>query len=94
MHETVDIYVLERGGTRTVGEYDAQHIALVRAPTNARGSGGEKSAFVDETDGASRTFSVRLAENIELPRDTLDEGMVDRCEYAVRVLVFTDNMGV
>ena len=68
-----------------VGECDAQHIALVRSPTNAHGSGTGKSAFVDQMDGARRAFSVRLAENIKLPRDTLDEGLIDRFEDTVRV---------
>ena len=30
-----NLWVFELGGTRTVGVYDAQHIALVRTPTNA-----------------------------------------------------------
>ena len=68
-----------------VGECDAQHIALVRAPTNAQGSGGGKSVLVDQMDGARRTFSVWLAENIELPRDALDEGLIDRFEDTIRV---------
>ena len=68
-----------------VGECDAQHIALVRAPTNAQGSGGGKSVFVDQVDGARRAFSVRLTENIELPRDTLDEGLIDCFEDTIRV---------
>ena len=55
-----------------MGECDAQRIALVRAPTNVQGSRGGKSAFVNQMDGARRAFRVRLAENIELPRDGLD----------------------
>ena len=51
-------------------ECDAQRIALVRAPTDVQGSRGGKSAFVGQMDGARRTFRVRLAENIELRRDS------------------------
>ena len=51
-------------------ERGAQRIALVRAPTNVQGSRGGKSAFVGQMDGAKRALSVRLAENIGLPRDS------------------------
>ena len=68
-----------------MGEGDVQHTALVRTPTNAQCSGDGISAFVDQTDVAKRTLSVRLAENIELPRDTFDEGLTDRFEDTVRV---------
>ena len=47
-------------------EGDVQHIALVRALTDAQGSEGIKPVFVDQMDavmyGARRAFSVRLAE--------------------------------
>ena len=32
------------------------------------GSEGIKSVFVDQMNGARRTFGVRLAENVEFPR--------------------------
>ena len=70
-----------------MGEGDVQHNALVRTPTNARCSGDRKSAFVDQTDVSKRTLSVRLAENIELPRDTFDEGLIHRFEDTVQVLI-------
>ena len=72
-------------GTRIVCERYTQHIALVRAPTNVQGSEGGKLVLVDQMDGARRTFSVWLAENIELPRDTLDEGLIDCFEDTIRV---------
>ena len=81
MHETVDIQVLEWGETRILCGGDIQHIALVRAPTDAQGSEGIKPVLIDQMDavmdGARRAFSVRLTKNTELPRDTLDEGLVD-----------------
>ena len=69
------------------------HIALVRALTNTQSSGDRKSAFVDQIDGARRTFGVRLAENIELPRDTLGEELIGRFEDTVRVWIRLDNTG-
>ena len=68
-----------------MGEGDVQHTALVRTPTNAQCSGDGISAFVDQTDVARRTLSVWLDENIELSRDTFDEGLTGRFEDTVRV---------
>ena len=69
MHETADIQVLERGGTRILCEGDVQHIALVRAPTDGQGSEGIKPVFVDQMnaamDGARRAF----VERFEQPED-------------------------
>ena len=60
----------------------------MRVPTDVQGSEGIKPVFVDQMDavmdGARRAFSVRLAENIELPRDALEGGLVDRFEDAIR----------
>ena len=66
---------------------EVQHTALVGTPTNAQCSGDRITAFVNRTDAARRTLSVRLAENIELLRDTFDEGLIDRFEDTVQVLI-------
>ena len=62
-----------------------QHIALVRAPTNAQVLKAESQHSLTGIDSARRTFGVQLAENIKLPRDTLDDGLISRFEDTVLV---------
>jgi len=73
------------------GEVDIQHIALVRAPTNAQGSGGKVLVIVSRVGVITGTFGVWLTEDIELARDTVDEGLIDRFKETVRVWVRQDN---
>jgi hypothetical protein len=68
----------------------AQHIALVRAPTNAQGSGGKTSIRDSQGVIIRRTFGVRLTEDIELARDAVNEGLIDGFEETVRVWVRLD----
>ena len=57
-----------------MGECEAQHIVLARVPTNAQGSGSNKSESVDQANDAGRAF------NFGVPRAALDEGPIDRLE--------------
>ena len=70
-----------------------QHIALVRAPTSAEGSGDKVSVYVGQAERVARTFSVWFTEDIELSRDTVDEGLIDRFEETVRVRIWLDDFG-
>ena len=70
---------------------DIQQIALVRAPTNAQGSRSKMLVSVGQVEIITRTFGVWLTEDIELAKDTVDEGLTDRFKEMVRVWVRLDN---
>jgi hypothetical protein len=91
MHEAVDVWVREQGGGRWEGEVDIQHIALVRAPTNAQGSGSKMLVSVCRVGIITHTFGVWLTEDIKLAGDTVDEGLIDRFKETVGVWVRLDN---
>ena len=48
---------------------------------------------VSQVEMITRTFGVWLTEDIELARDTVDEGLIDRFKETVRVWVRLDNFG-
>ena len=75
------------------GEPDIQHIAFVRAPTNAQGSRGKTSVSISQAGIITRTLRVWLTEDIELARDTVDEGLIDGFKGAVRVWIWLDRLG-
>ena len=72
---------------------DIQHIALVRAPTNAQGSGSRMLVSVSWAGIITHTFCVWLTEDIKLARDTVDERLIDRFKETVRVWIRLDNFG-
>ena len=74
-------------------EPDIQHIAFVRAPTNAHGSRGKTLVSISRAGIITRTLSVWLTEDIELARDTVDEGLIDGFKGAVRVWIWLDWLG-
>lgn len=81
-------------GCKEGGCGDLQHIALVRAPTNAQGSEGVVLASVNRKKlRITHTFVVRLTEYVELARDTLDKGLINSFEETVRVWIRLDNLG-
>ena len=72
------------GWNENSGEYDAQHIALVRAPTNAEGAGSNKSAFVDQVNGPGR-LQCPVGREYRTTERYVNEGLIDRFEDTVRV---------
>ena len=72
------------------GELDIQHIAFVRAPTNAQGSRGKTSVSISLEGIITRTLGVWLTEDVELARDAVDEGLIDGFKGTVRVWIWLD----
>lgn len=54
---------------------------------------GNVSAHDSQGQRITRTFSVRSTEDVELARDTVDEGLIYRFKETVRVWVRLDNFG-